>query len=373
MAKLAAKIKNISYKKFLKNNLPEIDFSSDVNDRWSSCVISFEWYVFPVSKRVSPKRTRSYPYERVYNTRWSSSKIITIIPIAKDEGIDWDMDLLQWDTISLMSLLNVYVIIAYYDKAEKNIRPNTKWKNKITKQLFNDEFIKNKIIEISEYQASALHWNLHQLDSENLVKIVNLAISWYQRIHQETGVTLHPTTTLMRFKDRIGESREEFMSYSRAKAQSAQNREILTIQPKEALNSENIKAPIIIENYLWWYYYFTVDEIEIKDNICRLIEAKHSINNLLPSFSDIKDWLIKMILYSNFSEVSTDIGPIKYWIKLKLTSSLWSGYYNSNDTDENIQKMLSVLKLNNNSSKEVLKLIEEAKYNWFLVEFIGLW
>ena len=66
---------------------------------------------FAVSWWVSPKRTRSYPYARVYDTLGFSGKKATIIPIIKDEGKDGDRDFLQWDTISLMSLLGVYVIV----------------------------------------------------------------------------------------------------------------------------------------------------------------------------------------------------------------------------------------------------------------------
>ena len=71
---------------------------------------------------VSPKRTRSYPYSRVYDTLSFSGKKVTIIPILKDEGKQGDRDFLQWDTISLMSLLGVYVIISYYVDASKKTK-----------------------------------------------------------------------------------------------------------------------------------------------------------------------------------------------------------------------------------------------------------
>jgi hypothetical protein len=38
------------------------------------------------SKWVSPKRTRSYPFARIYNTFHFNTKKVTIIPIIKDEG-----------------------------------------------------------------------------------------------------------------------------------------------------------------------------------------------------------------------------------------------------------------------------------------------
>ncbi|MGI9035824.1 MAG: hypothetical protein ACR2GD_07265 [Pyrinomonadaceae bacterium] len=146
-------VKGISYKPLLKCPLSEIlieDFN--INSAKSACLIVAGQNRFAVSKWVSPKRTRSYPYERVYNT-FSASKRITIIPVVKDEGIAGDRDFLQWDTISLMNLLDVYVIPAYYETAEKH-RSRA---GKITNQKFDNEFVKSKIKEIADYHSSALH------------------------------------------------------------------------------------------------------------------------------------------------------------------------------------------------------------------------
>lgn len=54
---------------------------------------------------LSPKRTRSYPYARIYDTLNFQGKRVTFIPILKDESRDGNRDFLQWDTVSLMSLL----------------------------------------------------------------------------------------------------------------------------------------------------------------------------------------------------------------------------------------------------------------------------
>lgn len=82
--KLASELQNISLADFNINNCP------------TSCLVVDGEKVFAVSKWVSPKRTRSYPYERVYNTL-SQPKKITIIPIVKDEGINGDRDFIQFD------------------------------------------------------------------------------------------------------------------------------------------------------------------------------------------------------------------------------------------------------------------------------------
>jgi hypothetical protein len=95
----------------------------------------------------------------VYNTL-ANGKKITVIPVVKDEGFDGDRDFIQWDTVSMMSLLDVYVILAYYDKAEKN----ESYDNKITNQKFDNQHVVSKIKEISTYHSSALHWNLQELN-----------------------------------------------------------------------------------------------------------------------------------------------------------------------------------------------------------------
>jgi hypothetical protein len=244
-------VEGIKYKPLLKCNLTETAFEEfDINSAKSSSLVSIGQNRFALSKWISPKRTRSYPYERVYNT-FSVSKRITVIPIVKDEGASGDRDFLQWDTISLMSLLDVYVILAYYDTAEKHrVRAG-----KITNQKFDNEFILSKINEISNYHSSALHWNLREL--KNLSPILEKAREAYRKISARIGVGFHNERGLEIFSDSIGEDLSEFMESSRLKAQSAQAREFLTVQPKETLATQT-KAKITITNYLGGKYFFTV-------------------------------------------------------------------------------------------------------------------
>ncbi|MCW7071797.1 MAG: hypothetical protein OCU12_05690 [Methanophagales archaeon] len=103
-------------------------------------VLTYKNNSFGVSQWVSPKRTRSYPYARVYDTM-SKQLRVTIIPVVKDEGFDGDRDFVQWDTVSLMSLLNVFVILGYYQTAEKN--PN--YENKITNQVLDYKYLREQL------------------------------------------------------------------------------------------------------------------------------------------------------------------------------------------------------------------------------------
>jgi hypothetical protein len=141
---LSAKIKGIKYKPLLCRELQIfefIDLEKALGSSASFILTVNKENKVAVSWWVSAKRTRSYPYARVYDTLGLWGKKITIIPIIKDEGKEGDRDFLQWDSVSLMSLLGIYVIIAYYNEAEQSKR----YKNKITNQRLISTILSNKL------------------------------------------------------------------------------------------------------------------------------------------------------------------------------------------------------------------------------------
>jgi hypothetical protein len=309
----------------------------NVLDKNAVFLLDIQGQTVAISKWVSPKRTRSYPGARVYNTLGHSGKKITIIPFVKDEGADGDRDFIQWDTISLMSLLGVYVIIAYYSEANKN----TNFLNKITEQRYDSDFILAEIRKLLSYQSDALHWNIEQIN--NISIPANLAKHNYFKIQNITNVKMHSFSGIDKRISIITQGKDKFMNLSRDLAKEAQIRETKTIQPKENI-TDGIKAQINITNYLGGTYYLTCDEVEINENNIKIIEAKHSKQAILPSIDDIKEGFIKMILFTNLKNVVVDgveLFPI------------------------------SVLKLTTESNKEIIennifkKIIEEAKVNNF--------
>ena len=353
-------VKGIGYKQILKCSLSESSFQEfDINSAKSSCLISIGQNRFAVSKWVSPKRTRSYPYERVYNT-FSISKRITVIPVVKDEGVSGDRDFLQWDTISLMSLLDVYVILAYYETAEKH-RTRT---GKITNQKFDNKFVKNKIEEIFNYHSSALHWNLKEL--KNISTVLEKARTSYRNISENTEVTFHSEKGLQTFADSIGEDLSKFMKSSRTKSQFAQAREFLTIQPKEILTTQT-KAKITITNYLGGKYFFTVDEVLIEGENIVLIESKHSKSGKMPSVGDIKDGLLKMMLYANLENVSVDATTFRNFSILRLTSEKLTSEIATDSASESKNEFFHVNKFNARQKNFLQELFAEATENGFKI------
>jgi len=343
---IIAKITGIKYTPFLCRKLNVFNLK-DINEAISKDAtfilkvddksqIAISWW-------VSAKRTRSYPYARVYDSLFFSGKKATIIPILKDEGKEGDRDFLQWDTVSLMSLLGTYVIIGYYNDAI----PSSRYKNKITEQRFDTNFIKNEIINLMSYQSDALHWNLSQID--NVGEIGKKALQSYAKISKKLRIEMHSMKSAEKRIQELMKGKESFMDLSRNLAHKAQQRESITIQPKEKLRGS--KSSITIKNYLGGLYYFTSDEVEIKNNEIFLIEAKHTEKNNIPSIGDIKDGLIKMILFTNLEDVKVSNRNYKHFPILKLTTN---GSFK-------IDKL-------NNSQKELLTLLtKEAKMNGFKV------
>lgn len=349
---ITAQITGIKYNPKLTDDLTVFDFNNfNINELPANCLINYDGFSFGLSKWVSPKRTRSYPYERVYNTL-GTSKRITVIPIIKDEGKKGDRDFIQWDTISLMSLLDVFVVFAYYKTAEKH---KTR-ANKITNQQFDNELIKQKISEIKNYHSSALHWNLKEI-KESFPDLIQKAKTSYNTIGKQLAVEFHNEQGIDKFAKQFNNGVKDFMKTSRLKAEEAQNREVQTVQPKEALSTLT-KATITIENYLGGKYYFTTDEIRIEKDKIYLIESKHSKNSILPSIGDIKDGLLKMILYTNLKNVSINDNNYTAIPVLKLTSSKLPTDISKSEIETN-----TVL---NKSQKEILnKLFVEANENGF--------
>jgi len=298
---ISAKITGIKYTPFLCSKLIlfHVDHLDEALFKKGSFILSIdEKRQIALSRWTSAKRSRTYPYGRVYDCLNFQGKKATIIPFYKDEGKVGDRDYLQWDTISLMSLLGIYVIISYYIDAELSPRDE----KKIANQKFNIEHVKSEIESLLWYQSDALHWNLSQIDKVG--EIGQKAIEAYAKLSKKLGIEMHSENFAKKRIQKLLEGKEEFMNLSRELAQKAQNRESVTIQPKEKLTGK--KATLTIKNYLGGYYYFTCDEVEIEEQNIYLIEGKNTEKDELPSFSDIKDGLAKMILFTNMEDVEID-------------------------------------------------------------------
>jgi hypothetical protein len=360
-------IRGIKYKAYLNEGLTKISLADfDVNTANSSGVIDADGVEIGYSKWVSPKRTRSYPFARIYNT-YNCAKIITIIPVLKDEGKDGDLDKIQYSTISWMNLLNVYIVLGYYDKADKNTTEKQINKEKLTNQKFKNDFVKEQIQEIVEYRQSALHWNKN-LFEDRFLDIFTLAMDSYSNISKLTGVQRHSYAGIKKYLSKVEADFEEFKNLSLKGSQDASKRESQTSHQLEYL-VDGIKSTFCIENYLGGVYYLTPDELIKTENGYLIQESKNSSRKALPDLTDIQDGLFKLVLYSNIDSLSLNDRQVDFQVKLKLTGKGVIGKLESIGYTTRIDKFL-----NDNSSvfneKEnqiIRKLMLESQKNTNLI------
>jgi VWFA-related protein len=357
---ISGEIEKVNYRQFVNDDLREYKLDNfEINKSTGAFLLSNEKEKIAVSRWISPKRTRSYPYERVYDTLAFNGKKATIIPVVKDEGLGGERDFLQWDTVSLLSLLDVHVILAYYSEAEKN----TKRADQITAQKFDNNYIQARLREVFAFQGTPRQWN--ERETKQLKPVFEKARAAYREISKKTNTYLHDETALNELMT-YAETPQKFIDFSRRKAQNAQAREFQTLQPKEALSTDT-KGKVTITNALFGKYFFTVDETKIEPQTVYLIEAKHSQRSRLPSKNDIKDGLIKMMLYTNLSKVKVGARAVDYKVMIRLTSDQLKGSITSAAKDEDLIKFCSDNLIDAASREFLKKLFHEARENKFTI------
>jgi VWFA-related protein len=359
-SEISGDVSKIVYKQFVNDTLREFKLENfDVNRASRAFFLTSGAEKIAVSRWISPKRTRSYPYERVYDTLAFNGRKVTIIPVVKDEGLGGERDFLQWDTISLLSLLDVHVVLAYYDSAEKNVKRN----DQITGQKFDNNYIASRLNEIFNFKGTTRQWNEREM--KQLKAVLEKAKLAYQKISKDTKTYLHDWSALDELI-KYAATPQNFIEFSRRKSQSAQNREFVTEQPKEALSTDT-KAKVTINNALFGRYFFTCDETKIENKTVYLMEAKHSARAKMPSRNDIKDGFVKLMLYTNLQNVKVGASPHKLKVQIRLTANALKGSINSDASNEAIEKFLSDNLFAVSDANFVKKLFGEARANNFTI------
>jgi hypothetical protein len=359
-SEISGDISQIKYKQFVNDTLRESKLENfDINLAPGAFFLSRGAEKIAVSRWISPKRTRSYPYERVYDTLAYDGKKAVIIPVVKDEGLGGERDFLQWDTISLLSLLNVHVILAYYDSAEKNTRRN----DQITAQKIDNNYISARLTEVFNFEGTPREWN--EREAKQLKPVLEKAKLAYQKISKDTKTYLHNPGALDELI-KYAATPQNFIEFSRRKSQSAQSREFVTTQPKESLSTDT-KAKVTINNALFGRYFFTCDETKIENRTVFLIEAKHSVRAKMPSRNDIKDGFLKLMLYTNLQNVKVGTVPHRLKVQIRLTANQLKGSINSNASPEAVEKFLSENSFAVRDANFVKKIFDEARANNFTI------
>ncbi|MDE0553548.1 MAG: hypothetical protein OXI24_04990 [Candidatus Poribacteria bacterium] len=314
------------------------------------------------SKWISPKRTRSYPFARIYNTYHLNTKKVTIIPIIKDEGAGTqNNDRINFITFSWMNLLNIYIVLAWYEDAER--KPGTT--DRITNQILNVESVREKLMEISQYQMTALHWNTTHFEKDFESIYLN-AVDGYRKISQKENVAVHSPKnhlrTLEKFKTDCRFSLASFKEATLPRSYEAAHRESVTTHILEALE-ENTKGVFQISNYLGGQYYLTADEIYWEGDQLVIQESKNSSTGKFPSENDIKDGLFKLILFANMEAVTVDGQEnVQFITRLKLTGG-FTGSLFLPCTTEDVFNFSAQNRLTQTYQKRLILLNQEASQN----------
>ncbi|MCY4568998.1 MAG: hypothetical protein OXD49_11885 [Candidatus Poribacteria bacterium] len=335
----------------------------DVNQAQASGLIDLETSGnnLAFSKWVSPKRTRSYPFARIYNTFHFNTKKVTIIPIIKDEGADTNNDRINFITFSWMNLLNIYIILAWYEDAERKSGTT----DRITNQILNAKSVREKLLEVSQYRMTALHWNTTHFEKDFESIYLN-AVDGYKKISRERNVAVHSPKnhlqTLEKFKANGQFSLASFKEASLPSSYDAAHRESLTTHVLESLE-ENSKGVFSISNYLGGQYYLTADEVYWENDQLVIQESKNSSKGKLPSENDIKDGLFKLILFANMEEVAIDERTnIQFTTRLKLTGNLIGSLFLPCAT-KNVFNFCAENRLTQTYQKRLISLNQEASEN----------
>lgn len=340
----------------------------DINNVKPYGLLSFANSQVAYSKWTSPKRTRTYPFSRLYNT-YNEAKVLTIIPVMKDEGLDGDLDKIQYSTISWMNLLNVYIVLACYDNAEKNRSPKQKNRHKLTNQRLNVDDVNSQIKAIATYKQSALHWN-RSLFEERFAEIYEKAVLAYEDIASRTNVKVHPREAKIQYLETVKQDYRQFRDISLKGSQGAAVREAKTLHSREYLKDGG-KSVFLIENYLGGVYHLTADEVLYEEGICIIQESKNSTKQFLPSISDIKDGLFKLILFANLDLLRVDGHKVNFSTRLKLTGYKVRGNIRFPCTEKELGKFASSNNVSSTQLNLLRKLNLEATQNRNLTIEIG--
>lgn len=314
-------------------NLPVYEFDSfDINLAKSAGLVRLGAETcIAYSKWSSPKRTRTYPFARIYDTYSYGGKIVTVIPVLKDEGggereNDTNLDRVNYITYSWMNLTNIYIILAWYANAEK------KSESRITNQRLDNDYIRSQMRRIAEYKFDAHHWNQEHF-RRDFIPIYQRAIETYKQLSWKLSVSMHPEETHRTFLESVKDAAdpnlldmERFRDLTLRRSHRSAQHETVTQHQRESLSGSGAKALFHLTNYLGGVYHLTADEVFIVNgNVLVIRECKNTSRDFLPAISDIKDGLFKLLLFSRMESVTVHGKPVSAVVKLRLTSKRLQG------------------------------------------------
>lgn len=335
----------------------------DINTARASGIVQFaDGTDFGYSKWNTPKASRTYPSARIYRTYHLQTKRVAVIPIIKDEGGgSQNNDRISSMSFARMNLTNVYIILAWYDRAV----PHQTRPNRISNQQLNNEFVVEKMREIRRAQKSALHWNtLHfERDFEHVYR---QAVESYQKIGSQHSLEMHSAQNHLAILEQymVGDefSLDAFVSHSSARSSDAAKREAMTTHNLEQL-FDGDKAYFELANLQGGIYHLTADEVYWEDGKVVVQESINTSQGMLPSLIDIQDGLYRNILFYGIDELYLDGRQISFSTRLKLTGNLSGTLMLPDDGESAVDQFADANNLNRSQRQLLNLLFQEAVIN----------
>ena len=114
------KIKKNTYQFVIDPELPMINFVEAMQNNRKVFKSTFLIdKIAAVSVWTTPKRTKTYPFARVYDTLSYGGVKITIIPAMVDYGKHGERGKIQPNTVDWMTSIGVYLVLGIYIEAER--------------------------------------------------------------------------------------------------------------------------------------------------------------------------------------------------------------------------------------------------------------
>lgn len=347
---IEGKITNINYISKWKSNFTQldIDIAQGSTPKKNVFIYKYNNEEVAISVWTSPKRTKTNPLPRVYNTLSHDGIKITIIPVLKEEGESGEQNMLHANTIYWMSVFGVYVIVGYYENAilgkvgkqaanAKKGKPSKEGNPKFAEQILELGSIKAQIHKIIDEKPDLKSWNTKQI--KKIPALLDVAITTYRELSRKLRVPIRIKSLNNKElfnKKWKSDLKNLFLDHTKLELE-AQNREIKTTHSHEDILQEyGDKAKFNIDCGNSEMLYLTADAVNMnnQEKIITITEAKNTVKDDYPNIDNIKDDLMKLAL---FKKTNFEISGIKYAKKLRCCLK---GKGNSNGFRDNFSELI---------------------------------
>jgi hypothetical protein len=361
-------IKNVRYDPQLNDDLATYEFSEfEVNTVSPQGIIKLPQGLLNYSIWESPLQTKSYPFARIYNTCLPATMAITIVPVLKDNGIDGELEQIQYATLSWMNLANVYIVFAYFDKAVGTKKDGV---HKLVKQKLNNEIVRSQIERLRWCLSSAIHWNRSQF-GDSFKSVYKKAIRTYERISKSTKVKTHPRNVKLAHIDKMCEDCRRYEGISIDGLKSADIDKDRKLH--ENKYEEGKKSVFYLVDGHGGVYYATTKDVwrAWGTDIYVIQETRHTSKSFLPSLHHIQDGLFRLIFFANIDTLYRNGHQVRFQPRLSLFGNAVNGTLFLPCKDKEFKAFIGKNRqaLSNNEIETLHKLrVEVEKNKRFVVE-----